>query len=73
MTEQDVAETLRELAREARTLRNHFHGLLVHDLALPLVSLSAIQDVNAQLAGLACRMEKLARFAESRQNLSLCD
>ena len=73
MTEQDVAETLRELAHEARILQNHIRGLLPHDLSLVGVSVSAIQDVNEQLAGLVCRMEKLATFAESRQNLSLCD
>ena len=71
MTSTEVAHLLRKLAWETQALQKYFRDLLLHDPAQAFVNASAIRDVNEQLAGLVPRMEKLARFAESRHDLSL--
>jgi hypothetical protein len=71
LTGPEVAELLRKLAREAQALQNHFRFLLLHHPALTEINAANIRDVNAHLAILSCRMEKLAGFAEAEQDLSL--
>ncbi|HUU13292.1 MAG TPA: hypothetical protein VM182_06235 [Terriglobia bacterium] len=73
MTDPEVADLLRKLAREAQSLQTYFRCLLLYDPALAVVNARAIRDVNARLAILSCRMEKLAGFAESAQDPPLCD
>jgi len=71
LTRAEVADLLRKLVRETQALQKYFRDLLLHDPAQAFVNASAIRVVNEQLAGLVSRMEKLARFAESGQNLPL--
>jgi hypothetical protein len=73
LNDREVADLLRKLAREAKALQNHLRSLLLYGPALAVVNARAMRDVDARLAILSCRMEKLAGFAESEQDRPLRD
>ncbi len=69
MTEPDFASLLRQLSWEAQALQAQVRSLLLFDAAQAVVNARTIQDVSTRLAVLSCRLERLAGFAESAQNL----